>query len=293
MSDWLGENDRSSKLDGFKWRGGRKPETNGIWMWSEIFTHDYENGEKVAIILFDTQGIFDSRSSIQDCTTIFALSTLLSSVQCFNIMQNIQEDDLQHLELFTEYGRLALEQSSEKPFGKLLFIVRDWPYAFENDYGWHGQRVIDEILHGNDQQTKDMLELRRRIQTSFEKIEAFLMPYPGRIVAQGNNFTGNVQQIAIEFRTYVKELVIGLFAPENLAVKMVNRQKVRAHDLIKYMEVYLNIFNSDTLPPPKSILMVIFCSQRFFLCEQISYLLQIYFDRQQPKQACKFYLLRV
>lgn len=256
MTDWLGETNRSSTLDGFKWRGGRKPETNGIWMWSEIFTHDYANGERVAIILIDTQGIFDSRTSMRECVTIFALSTLLSSVQCFNLMQNIKEDDLQHLELFTEYGRLALEQSHEKPFQQLLFIVRDWPYAFETDFGWHGKRVIDEILATNDQQTNDMVTLRRRIDSSFQDIGAFLMPYPGYSVAQGNNFNGNVQEISEEFRKHVKELAVGLFAPDKLKVKTINGQKVRARDLIQYLEIYMNTFNSDEIPAPQSILMV-------------------------------------
>lgn len=106
----------------------------GIWVWSDMYTHEYENGDKVAIILIDTQGIFDSKSSVHDCMTIFALSTLLlSSVQCYNLMQNIREDDLQHLELFTQYGRLVLEQSNEIPFRKLIFILRDWPYVFETN----------------------------------------------------------------------------------------------------------------------------------------------------------------
>lgn len=47
----------------------------------------------------DTQGAFDSVSTVKDCATVFALSTLLSSVQVFNIMLNIQEDDLQHLQV--------------------------------------------------------------------------------------------------------------------------------------------------------------------------------------------------
>ncbi|XP_055309313.1 atlastin-like [Sitodiplosis mosellana] len=255
VSDWLGEENNSSGLTGFKWRSGRKRETTGIWMWSEVFTHDFSNGEKVAIILLDTQGIFDDQSSVRDCTTIFALSMMLSSVQCYNVMQNIKEDDLQHLELFTEYGRLALEESTLKPFQKLLFIVRDWPYAFETDYGWHGQKIIDEIMTGNEEQTNDMRQLRRRIDSSFDDIGAFLMPHPGSIVARGNSFTGNIHQISAEFRKYVKELVRGIFAPDKLIVKTMNGGKVRVRDLIPYLQAYLNIFNGDALPEPKTVFM--------------------------------------
>lgn len=62
------------------------------------------------------QGAFDSQSTVKDCATVFAMSTMLSSVQIYNLSQNIQEDDLQHLQLFTEYGRIALEQDVAKPF---------------------------------------------------------------------------------------------------------------------------------------------------------------------------------
>lgn len=123
---------------------------------------------QVAVLLVDTQGAFDSQSTIKDCATVFALSTMTSSVQVrrrhpesaflghaervlfflqvYNLSQNIQEDDLQHLQvgpvssspapasfgrnndvfwfvqLFTEYGRLAMEEIYLKPFqvGELL-----------------------------------------------------------------------------------------------------------------------------------------------------------------------------
>lgn len=36
---------------------------------------------QVAVLLIDTQGAFDSQSTIKDCATLFALSTMTSSVQ--------------------------------------------------------------------------------------------------------------------------------------------------------------------------------------------------------------------
>lgn len=255
VSNWLGENENSSSLDGFKWRSGQKPETTGIWMWDEIFTYDFENGEKVAIILLDTQGIFDSRSSLQDCTTIFALSMMLSSVQCYNVMQNIQENDLQNLELFTEYGRMVLDQTNEKPFQYLLFIVRDWAFPDENDYGW-SQTVVDTLLAGNEEQTPEMYQLRQRINSSFEEIGTFLLPYPGSTVALRKNFNGDLKQIDPVFLKYVKILVPSIFAPENLILKKINGKKLRARDLVKYIQAYLNVFNGKSLPEPKTVLWV-------------------------------------
>jgi uncharacterized membrane protein YbjE (DUF340 family) len=35
----------------------------------------------VAILLLDTQGAFDNQSTVEESTTIFALSTMISSVQ--------------------------------------------------------------------------------------------------------------------------------------------------------------------------------------------------------------------
>jgi Guanylate-binding protein, N-terminal domain len=54
---------------------------------------------QVAVVLMDTQGAFDSQSTVRDCATVFALSTMTSSVQIYNLSQNIQEDDLQHLQV--------------------------------------------------------------------------------------------------------------------------------------------------------------------------------------------------
>uniref|UniRef100_A0A8R1E2X0 GB1/RHD3-type G domain-containing protein n=1 Tax=Caenorhabditis japonica TaxID=281687 RepID=A0A8R1E2X0_CAEJA len=141
---WMSPN---SPLAGFSWRGGSERDTNGILIWGHPFIMKDKNGEEIAVLLMDTQGAFDSQSTVKDCATIFALSTMISSVQIYNLSQNIQEDDLQHLQLFTEYGRLALEDSAVKPFQSLLFLVRDWSFPYEAEFGFQGgQRVLDKRL---------------------------------------------------------------------------------------------------------------------------------------------------
>jgi atlastin len=85
-------------------------------MWSEPFLLKTLKNEEVVVLLMDTQGSFDSSSTIRDCATLFALSLMLSSMQIYNLSQNIQEDDLHNLQLFSDYGRLALDSTSHSPF---------------------------------------------------------------------------------------------------------------------------------------------------------------------------------
>uniref|UniRef100_A0A8W8K0W2 GB1/RHD3-type G domain-containing protein n=1 Tax=Magallana gigas TaxID=29159 RepID=A0A8W8K0W2_MAGGI len=76
--EWLNEND---KIEGFHWRGGSDRVTSGIHIWSKPLVYEKESGKKVAVLLMDTQGIFDNEATFEDCTCIFALSNLISSVQ--------------------------------------------------------------------------------------------------------------------------------------------------------------------------------------------------------------------
>lgn len=228
-------------------------------MWSEIFTHDSKDGEKLAIILLDTQGIFDNGSTMQENIMTFAISMMIASVQCYNVMQKMQENDLQNLHLFSEYGELVMrqfeEQFRETPFQTLLFLVRDWPYHDEIAYG-KSEGYVKKLLTTNNKQPDEIRLLRERVSASFEQIKAFLLPHPGLKVAQTKSFDGKLSEIDKNFIKYVKELVPSLLAPENLIVKKINGQKVRARDLINCLEQYVDIFQGDELPQPETILVV-------------------------------------
>jgi len=47
----------------------------------------------------DTQGAFSCNTTVMECTTIFTLSFLLSSIQVYNLSSDINEHDLEHLQV--------------------------------------------------------------------------------------------------------------------------------------------------------------------------------------------------
>jgi atlastin len=62
----------------------------------------------------DTQGTFDkSASGYQASESVFMLSTMLSSVQCFNVTESINEDILQLLKFFIDYGQMASKEAPD------------------------------------------------------------------------------------------------------------------------------------------------------------------------------------
>ncbi|XP_035687248.1 atlastin-2-like isoform X1 [Branchiostoma floridae] len=251
--EWLGQEDQ--QLEGFSWRGGSERHTTGILIWSDPFIVTLPNGEEVAIVLLDTQGAFDSQSTVKDCATVFALSTMTSSVQVYNLTQNIQEDDLQHLQLFTEYGRLALEDTNSTPFQVLEFLVRDWSYPYEAEYGSEGGRnILERRLEIADKQHEELQNVRRHIKKCFEKTGCFLMPHPGMKVATNPVFDGRLQDIESDFKEQLKVLVPQLLEPTHLVVKKINGADVTARELVEYFKAYVNVFKSDELPEPKSML---------------------------------------
>lgn len=251
--DWLGNSEEP--LTGFSWRGGSERETTGIQIWSEVFLVDKPDGRKVAVLLMDTQGTFDSQSTLRDSATVFALSTMISSMQVYNISQNVQEDDLQHLQLFTEYGRLAMEETFLKPFQSMIFLVRDWSFPYEFPYGQEGgMKFLEKRLKISENQHEELQNVRKHIHSCFTNISCFLMPHPGLKVATNPHFDGRIKEIDGEFINNLEVLVPWLLSPENIDVKEINGSKITCRGLLEYFKAYIKIYQGEELPHPKSML---------------------------------------
>ncbi|CAG0900903.1 unnamed protein product [Darwinula stevensoni] len=252
--NWL--EDEDTPITGFAWKMSSKRVTTGIHIWDEIFTLRLANGEEACVLLMDTEGTFDCEESLAHSVTVFALSTLLSSVQIYNLKDNIHMDDLLHLQVyFTGYGRLCLETSDDKPFQNFLFLVRDWRNHHEVPYGSEGgQEFLDEKLKTSGRQREDVKKVKEDIKFCFTKLNCFLMPYPGERVAGDPHFSGSLSDIQEDFKDQLRLLVQQLLSPENLALKTIAGSPITCKQLFEFFKCYIGIYNNRAeIPEPKSI----------------------------------------
>ncbi|XP_045904351.1 atlastin-2-like isoform X2 [Micropterus dolomieu] len=175
--------------------------------------------------------------------------------QVYNLSQNVQEDDLQHLQLFTEYGRLAMEEVYEKPFQTLMFLIRDWSYPYEHPYGLEGGRsFLEKRLQVKQNQHEELQNVRKHIHSCFSNIGCFLLPHPGLKVATNPHFDGRLRDIDEDFKKELVNLVPTLLSPENLVEKEIGGVKITCRDLLHYFKAYMKIYQGEELPHPKSML---------------------------------------
>lgn len=249
-------------LLGFSWRGGVKRDTTGIILWSDIFLHEIK-GEKLAIVLMDTQGLFDPQTPATDNSRIFALGTLASSIQIFNLNDVIQENQLQYLHLATEFSKYAMKMNKKanrraknyRPFQHLVFLMRDWQNRQEYEYGWiGGTNYLANVLVVKDTQHEDLKAVRNFIKDSFDKTNGFLLPHPGEIVAIDSNYQGERSGLSEDFEEYLKEFLNVLLSPKSqLAKKKILNEEVTGIEYVEYLKSFIEAFMSNEIPQVDSL----------------------------------------
>ena len=254
-TNWMGGSD--VPLTGFSWKSGGTRDTTGIILWSDVFLSTNKIGEKLAIVLMDTQGLFDSKTSPADNSRIFALGTLLSSKQIFNIDDVIQENQLQYLQLATDFARLAANDNQKsfktKPFQRLLFLIRDWSYPDDEPYGFTGgHSYLFNNLKIEENQHESLISVREHIFSSFEDISCFLMPFPGKAVTR-SNYDGSWLKMDEDFKDELKILIETLLHPDKLVIKKINNLELTAAELRSYIDVYFRVFQSNEIVEAQSL----------------------------------------
>lgn len=172
-------------------------------------------------------------------------STMTSLIQVYNLSQNVLKDDLQNLQLSTEYGRLAMEVISPKPFQSLIFLVWDWSFPCEFSYGaYGGTKFLEKCLKSSGKQREELQNVSKHIYFCFTKIYCLLLPHPSLKVAtlMESKLWWKTERDRWWIHQNLKTLIPWLPSPENLDIKEINRNKITCQGLVYYFKVYQKIY---------------------------------------------------
>ncbi|KAJ3656002.1 hypothetical protein Zmor_015107 [Zophobas morio] len=238
QGEWMDVND--TLTHGFLWEKSAQRVTDGILIYPEIFLTTTKEGEKMAIILMDTQGMSDHQTSYTECIKIFALSALISSVHIYNIQNKLDLEHLGVLQLFAGYGAM-FSDNEKKPFQDLYILVRDWVNFEEYDFGFEGGKELLTSTFKAHQQS-NLSGIQKTVKDNFEKVQCFLMPKPGNQVEK-KGFKGNFNDIRKIFRNHVKTFVEKLLTSKNLVPKKINNKFVTVEELFRFIDGYWRCIN--------------------------------------------------
>uniref|UniRef100_A0A915D6N7 GB1/RHD3-type G domain-containing protein n=1 Tax=Ditylenchus dipsaci TaxID=166011 RepID=A0A915D6N7_9BILA len=282
--DWLQD---ETQLEGFHYRPGSKRDTVGIWIWAEPIMIDGANGERIAVLLMDTQGCFEQSgtvsqpsSSTRDVASsnavvlnnshhsVLALSTMLSSIQLYNVAESIPDESIQALAFFTDYNKLHSMEASAfgKPFQKFVMLVRDFKVSEQLIYGIDGgTKLLDKALRqinntsdvvGGSLAEKALKEIKKEIRNCFDSgFSCYLLPNPGpKVTDQASSFKGLAKEIKALFRDEVRRVVEAMIGPNLTKPKVVNGKEITVRKFVECVREYAKIFEAPELPAPRSVL---------------------------------------
>uniref|UniRef100_H2Y8W5 GB1/RHD3-type G domain-containing protein n=1 Tax=Ciona savignyi TaxID=51511 RepID=H2Y8W5_CIOSA len=243
--NWLGGSDEL--LSGFSWRGGSDRDTTGILMWSKVFKISLKCYHLVPILELSLSGFI---MSIREICCVNRLHGKLVNKTLLNIAQNILKTVLNViLLLFTEYGRLAMEESSEKPFQSLQFLVRDWSYPYEYEFGYEGGRkLLDKRLELTEQQHEELQRVRTHIRSCFS---VFLIFFLLQIFHLFKLFYFCVNMLCykyIVFKTHLYDLLCLGVTSIIVDLSLINIDKLKNYHTYAHLYIYYNLFHTMSTP---------------------------------------------
>jgi atlastin len=278
--------------DGFEWKAGSERNTTGIWMWSRPFFlpsgTDTAQQPDTAVLLVDTQGMFDHETTMALTASIFGFSTLLASHQIFNVDKRIQEDHLQQLALFSEYARTAMgvEQHGQTPsdsdtteddgndddidnepppippFQRMEFLVRDWQHFDDDEDNADNDNNTLERMEASmteylttvlaEREASDLKDTRAQIQSCFEEITCYGLCHPGFAVTK-KKFTGDVAAMEPLFVKLLDRYCQRIFTA--VQPKRIHGRTLTAVELGSYIAAYAALFASGAKFPTAATLL--------------------------------------
>lgn len=185
--------DTQSLVSKFPFKNGTTRFTRGISIWHTPIPIN----DELAVVLMDTQGI-DGEDTKNDLI-ILGFTALISSVQIYNTMHNLNTSTLEQLELFLQHSKDSIikeDSVEEQQYQRLIIVVRDFSLDKKSWGLEKGQELLLKYRNRNKPFGVNLTSL-------FEKFSCLLMPNPGEEVSN-DDFDGSLNKLSPNFVTYLK-----------------------------------------------------------------------------------------
>nr|XP_026695853.1 uncharacterized protein LOC100183369 isoform X2 [Ciona intestinalis] len=256
---WLKKNMELVKV--FHWKGGVDGDTSGINITDKPFILENDKGESIAVFLMDTQGTFDKNMTVTESSKIFVLSTLLSSLQIYNLPNGqIRENDLQNLGQFLKHANTTAkgkghDAAAAPLLPSLKFLVRNWQNEAEvGSKG--GAEYLQKFWKANETEN---INMRDKITQGFTEVTCHLLPYPGSKVTKprdSNDSNLKLPDLSKKFLIGVDDLGKCLFSKENLIVKQSNGKACTGKVLMQVAVEFNKMIENGKMPEVHTLMKV-------------------------------------
>lgn len=246
-----------ANVDAFAWRPGVDRHTTGIWAAGPYI--EQRDDRRVGILVVDSQGMWDGETDLNLLTSIFGLSSILSSVQIYNLAGGVVSmDKLDQVNAFTNFARSAItkcrrqqqqrgKQVNVPTFQSLHLLVRDY-------VGYEGDACDMQIC---TKQNRDFLKAQKKLpqfskfygdlESIYGLVDVMLLPPPGQDVCFSTNFSGEVSAIAPAFLKNATRYFDRLFGPA-LTLKALNGSALTPLAFVELTRTFAELFASSSRP---------------------------------------------
>ncbi|XP_039255993.2 uncharacterized protein LOC120332744 [Styela clava] len=223
----------------------------GIFLYRNV--HIVNN---TAVLMMQVQGAFSATRQI--CVDIFALASLISSVQILNLHSQMLGNDVEFVKEFVERARpIAPDLQMFENWGpNFLFLVRDWQHPMEKSFGRKGgNEYLNSVLKNIKFNKDEWKDFKWYMEQLFKTVNCFLMPHPG----MGTQGKRNVEtdDLSAQFRDNLQSLVSSALGPKFLQAIVVRQDTLSEEKFFSHVEKCVKELSKPKKAPKTDVVKII------------------------------------
>ncbi|RWS12287.1 atlastin-3-like protein [Dinothrombium tinctorium] len=280
QNNWLGSDEEP--LTGMDWKPTHRTVTRGIWVWNKPYIRKLSNGKECVVLFMDTEGLYGKDEIRGRWSHVFGISTAASSVQIFNLKEELTPRDMEELQVFVRLAELGIKADADqnkeatlkmKPFQKLWFLIRSWRYPEDYDYGEKGgKKYLSDVFEAKETDKYHLREMKQSIINAYQDIHCYLMPHPNDVIYK-SSFKGQVGPLSEDFKQHLDRFIRCILEPENLVPKELIGISMTPYNYVDFFGSIIDTFNNGNFPKIESLMRAISLASKNQL---IDYFTQLY-----------------